>query len=61
MPDPGMVRQRAISVAHDGGQFEKAFRHPCGVAVDDQYRIVVVDHTNGRLQVYTKSKDPVLV
>ena len=61
LPDPGMVRQRALGVAHDGGKFERSFRHPCAVAVDDQHRIVVVDHTNGRLQIYTKSKEPVLV
>jgi DNA-binding beta-propeller fold protein YncE len=61
LSNPDMIRQRAISVAHDGGTFERTFRHPCAVAVDDQNRIVVVDHTNGRLQVYTKSKDPVLV
>ena len=38
-----------------------SFAHPCAVKVDEQYRIAVLDHTRGRIQVYTKSKDPVLV
>ena len=61
MSNPDMIRQRAIAMAHDGGAFEKAFAHPCAVKVDEQYRIAVLDHTRGRIQVYTKSKDPVLV
>ena len=56
-----MIRQRALAIAHDHGAFEKSFSHPCAVKVDDQYRIAVLDHTRGRIQVYTKSKDPVLV
>jgi DNA-binding beta-propeller fold protein YncE len=59
--NPDMIRQRALAVAHDHGAFEKSFSHPCAVRVDDQNRIVVLDHTRGRIQVYTKSKDPVLV
>jgi DNA-binding beta-propeller fold protein YncE len=59
--NPDMIRQRALAMAHDHGVFEKSFSHPCAVRVDDQYRIAVLDHTRGRVQVYTKSKDPVLV
>jgi DNA-binding beta-propeller fold protein YncE len=59
--NPDMIRQRALAIAHDHGEFEKSFAHPCAVKVDEQYRIAVLDHTRGRIQVYTKSKDPVLV
>ena len=61
LSNPDMIRQRALAIAHDHGAFEKAFSHPCAVKVDDQYRIAVLDHTRGRIQVYTKSNDPVLV
>jgi DNA-binding beta-propeller fold protein YncE len=61
LSNPDMIRQRALAMAHDGGAFEKSFAHPCAVKVDDQYRIAVLDSTRGRIQVYTKSKDPVLV
>jgi hypothetical protein len=61
LSNPDMIRQRAIAVAHDHGAFEKSFAHPVAVKVDDQYRIAVLDSTRGRIQVYTKSKDPVLV
>jgi DNA-binding beta-propeller fold protein YncE len=59
--NPDMIRQRALAMAHDQGTFEKSFAHPCAVKVDDQCRIAVLDHTRGRIQVYTKSKEPVLV
>jgi len=61
LSNPDMIRQRALAIAHDHGTFEKSFSHPCAVKVDDQYRIAVLDHTRGRIQVYTKSKEPVLV
>lgn len=59
--NPDMIRQRALAVAHDHGTFEKSLSHPCAVKVDDQGRIAILDHTRGRIQVYIKSKDPVLV
>lgn len=59
--NPDMIRQRALAVAYDRGAFEKSFSFPCAVEVDDQGRILVLDHTRGRIQVYVKSKDPVLV
>jgi len=59
--NPDMIRQRALAIAWDKGAHEKSFSHPCTVRVDDQYRIAVMDHTRGRIQVYIKSKDPVLV
>jgi sugar lactone lactonase YvrE len=61
LSNPDMIRQRALAVAHDGGAFEKSFSHPCAVRIDDQDRIAVLDSTRGRIQVYTKSREPVLV
>ena len=61
LSNPDMVRQRAIAVTNDNRAFEKAFSNPCAVNVDDQGRIFVLDHTRGRIQVYQKSKDAVLV
>ena len=59
--NPDMVRQRSMAIIQDGGNFEKAFSHPCAVRVDDRNRICVLDHTRGRIQVYTKSDEAVLV
>jgi DNA-binding beta-propeller fold protein YncE len=59
--NPDMIRQRALAMAHDRGAFEQAFAHPCAVKVDEQGRIAVLDHTRGRIQVYIKSRNPVLV
>jgi DNA-binding beta-propeller fold protein YncE len=61
LSNPDMIRQRALAMAHDHGEFEKSFSHPCAVRVDDDYRVAVLDSTRGRIQVYTKSRDPVLV
>jgi DNA-binding beta-propeller fold protein YncE len=61
LSNPDMIRQRALAMTHDHGAFEKSFSHPCAVRVDDQGRIAVLDHTRGRIQVYTKSRDAVLV
>ena len=61
LSNPDMIRQRALAMANDHGAFEKTFSHPCAVRVDDDYRIAVLDSTRGRIQVYTKSREPVLV
>jgi hypothetical protein len=61
LSNPDMIRQRALAMANDHGAFEKSFSHPCAVRVDDDCRIAVLDSTRGRIQVYTKSRDPVLV
>jgi DNA-binding beta-propeller fold protein YncE len=61
MSNPDMIRQRALAIAHDHGTYEKSFAHPCAVKVDEQGRIAVLDSTRGRIQVYTKSRDAVLV
>jgi DNA-binding beta-propeller fold protein YncE len=58
--NPDMIRQRALAVAYDRGTFEKSLSFPCAVLVDGN-RVLILDHTRGRIQVYTKSKDPVLV
>jgi sugar lactone lactonase YvrE len=59
--NPDMIRQRALAITYDRGNFEKSFSFPCAVKIDDQDRVAILDHTRGRIQVYTKSKDPVLV
>ena len=33
------------------------FDRPCGIKIDDQDRIIVVDSNSGRLQVYKKLRD----
>ncbi len=58
--NPDMIRQRALAVSYDRGEFEKRFCNPCAVRVDSQGRIAVLDHIRGRIQVYVKSADPVL-
>jgi DNA-binding beta-propeller fold protein YncE len=60
LSNPDMIRQRQIAQTHSTA-FDKKFSHPCAVKVDDKGRIVVLDHTRGRLQVYQKSREAVLV
>ena len=55
-----MIRQRQIAVTHST-DFEKRFSHPCAVKIDAQNRILVLDHTRGRIQVYAKGQEAVLV
>jgi hypothetical protein len=55
-----MIRQRAIAMAANPG-YEKELTHPCAVKVDPQGRVAILDHTRGRIQVYAKSNEPVLV
>ena len=33
------------------------FERPCGLAIDDEDRIIITDSTRGRLQIYAKEKD----
>jgi DNA-binding beta-propeller fold protein YncE len=58
--NPDMIRQRALAMSYDRGEFEKRFCNPCVVWVDEEQRILVVDHVRGRIQVYAKSDTPVL-
>jgi sugar lactone lactonase YvrE len=58
--NPDMIRQRALAHSNNPN-FEKDLGHPCAVKIDSHGRICVLDHTRGRIQIYTKSKDPVLV
>ena len=60
LSNPDMIRQRQIAAAHST-DFEKRFSHPCAVATDAQNRISILDHTRGRIQVYTKNGEAVLV
>jgi len=59
--NPDMLRQRAIAFANDGGSFEREFAQPCAVKIDNKGRLVVVENWSGRIQIYVKSKEPVLV
>ena len=59
--NPDMIRQRALAVGDDGGIWEKGFKQPCSVKIDNQGRLVVLENFGGRIQVYAKSKEPVLV
>ena len=54
-----MIRQRNIAYVNDP-TYEQRFAHPCGVRIDDQGRVAVIDHTRGRIQVYIKEDEPVL-
>ena len=59
LSNPDMIRQRALAFANNPG-FEQHFTHPSAVKIDRQGRVCVLDSTRGRIQVYTKTKDPVL-
>lgn len=59
--NPDMLRQRAIAFSNDSGDFEREFVQPCAVKIDNQGRLVVVENWSGRIQIYVKSKEPVLV
>ncbi len=60
LSNPDMIRQRALAYANDT-RFEKYLSHPCAVKIDSQGRLAIIDHIRGRIQVYNKVKDPVLV
>ena len=60
LANPDMIRQRALAFASDPG-YEQLFAHPSAVKLDRQGRVCVLDSTRGRIQVYTKTKDPALV
>ncbi len=59
LSNPDMIRQRALAISNDPS-YEQDFAHPCAVKIDQHGRLAVLDHTRGRIQVYAKSKDPVL-
>ena len=59
--NPDMIRQRTMAITHDGGEFEKMFANPCAVRVTPDGQIAILDHTRGRIQVYQKEKEPVLL
>ena len=59
--NPDMIRQRTMAITHDGGAYEKAFANPCAVRVTPEGQVAVLDHTRGRIQVYQKEKEPVLL
>ena len=57
--NPDMIRQRSLAYANDPG-YDKNLTHPCSVKTDAQGRIVILDHTRNRIQVYRKDPEPVL-
>jgi DNA-binding beta-propeller fold protein YncE len=60
LSNPDMIRQRSLAISHDPS-WERKFSHPCAVKIDGKGRIAVLDHVRGRIQVYVKSREPVLV
>ena len=58
--NPDMIRQRSLAFASDP-DYEKKLAHPCGVKIDPEGRIVIIDHTRNRLQIYIKEAEPALV
>lgn len=60
LSNPDMIRQRQLAQVTNP-DFDKRFTRPCAVKIDAQNRIAVLDHTRGRIQVYAKTQEPVLV
>ena len=60
LANPEQIRQRALAFAHDP-DFERHFGYPNAVKIDRQGRLCLVDSKPARIQIYTKTKDPVLI
>ena len=60
LSNPDMILQRHLAMAHDRGAFEKSFKHPSGVKIDQRNRIAALDHYGCVIQVYQKQKMPVV-
>ena len=58
--NPDMIRQRQLAITHSA-DFDKNFSHPTAVKVNSEGQVVILDSTRGRLQVYTKNSEPVLI
>ena len=58
--NPDMIRQRNLAYSNDPA-YERKLAHPCGVRIDNDGRVAIIDHTRGRIQVYVKEAEPVLV
>ena len=58
--NPDMIRQRHLAITHSG-DFDKNFSHPTAVKVNTEGQVVVLDSTRGRLQIYNKNSEPVLI
>ena len=58
--NPDMIRQRSLAFSNDPGYEQKLMR-PCAVKIDSAGKIVIIDHTRNRLQVYRKEEEPALV
>ncbi len=60
LANPDQIRQRALAFANDP-DYERHFNYPCSVKLDRRGRLCVVDSKQGRIQIYTKTKEPTLV
>ena len=60
LSNPDHIRQRSLAYSNDA-HFEQKLELPCSVKISQQGLIAVLDHTRGRIQVYQKSKVPLLV
>jgi DNA-binding beta-propeller fold protein YncE len=58
--NPDLLRQWVLAEAWDS-TVGKRFALACSVKVDDQNRILVLENTRNRIQVYQKARTPVLV
>ncbi len=61
LSNPDMIRQRALAFGNDRGHFERTFVKPVSVKIDDHGRLLVLENWPGRMQVYEKSREPLLV
>lgn len=61
LSNPDMIRQRALALSNDRGHFERTFVKPVSVKIDDHGRLLVLENWPGRMQVYEKSREPLLV
>ena len=61
LSNPDMIRQRALALGNDRGHFERTFVKPVSVKIDDHGRLLVLENWPGRMQVYEKSREPLLV
>ena len=60
LSNPDHIRQRALAYANNPS-FEQNLCHPTAVKIDRQGRVCILDPQRGRIQIYTKTHDPVLV
>ena len=57
--NPDHIRQRALAYAHNPG-IEKLLQRPNAVKIDRQGRVCVLDYKSARIQVFNKTKVPMV-